>query len=269
MTARRMTLLCIACAFPFFATTSQAQNHTEYRSERGRILADAIAPEDSARPGETFFYKAARAQSKGNIPLAANMFRVAASWAYKPAQYNLGVMYFNGEGVPQDKALGMAWFALAAERSEDRDYAHARDLAYAEMTDEEFARANELWREMRETYADATALKRARTRWIQVRNSRTGSHLGAGTGPVLVGGRNQFGRAMGGGGPAPTESHYAFGVTGPGATDSSIAYRQLLESDNPYDVKFKQEKGTVTVEDLIPLGEGVQRPTRDRQFMST
>ena len=197
---------------------------------------------------------------------AGNMFRVAASWAYKPAQYNLGVMYFNGEGVPQDKALGMAWLALAAERSEDHDYARARDSAYAKMTDEEFAHANDLWREMRGTYGDATALKRARTRWIQVRNGRTGSHLGANTDPVLVGGRNKFGRNAAKG-SALTETHYGFGVTGPGAIDASIAYRQLLESDNPYDVKFKQKKGTVTVEDLIPLGDGIQRPTRYKQFM--
>jgi hypothetical protein len=267
MTVRRIAMLSLICAFPLLATTAQAQDFTDFRSDKSRMQGDGVAPEDSARPGESFFYKAARAESKGDTRFATNMFRVSASWAYKPAQYNLGVMYFNGEGVAQDKALGMAWLALAAERSEDRDYARARDSAYAQMSDEEFARANVLWREMRGTYSDAIALKRARNRWIQVRNGRTGSHLGANTGPVLVGGRNKFGRNTALGGSALTESHYGFGVTGPGAIDASIAYRQLLESDDPYDVKFKQEKGTVTVEDVIPIGDGVQRPPQRKQFL--
>ena len=30
------------------------------------------------------------------------------------AQYNLGVMYANGEGVPQDDAEAHTWFNLAA-----------------------------------------------------------------------------------------------------------------------------------------------------------
>ena len=267
MTTRHIVALCLSCSVLSFAMTAQAQDYIDYRSEQGRMQSEAIAPEDSARPGETFFYKGAHAELKGDTRFANDMFRIAASWAYKPAQYNLGVKYFKGEGVPQDKALGMAWLALAAERSEDEYFARARDLAYTQMTDEEFERANDLWREMRKTYGDATALKRARTRWIQVRNSRTGSHLGAGGAPVLVGGRSKFGRKPEG--KALTESHYGFGVTGAGAVDASVAYRQLLESDNPYDVKFKEAKGTVTVEDVIPLGDDIQRPTRHRQFMSS
>ncbi len=29
---------------------------------------------------------------------AVDRYQVAASWGYKPAQYNLGIIYFKGEG---------------------------------------------------------------------------------------------------------------------------------------------------------------------------
>ncbi len=66
---------------------------------------------------------------------------------------------------------------MAAER-DDKAYAAARDTAYTKMSGEEFERANVLWRDLRETYGDDTALKRAKTRWLQMRRAATGSHLG-------------------------------------------------------------------------------------------
>ena len=43
---------------------------------------------------------------------AIDMYETSASWAYKPAQYNLAVMYMNGEGIAVDKPRAMAWAAL-------------------------------------------------------------------------------------------------------------------------------------------------------------
>ena len=37
-------------------------------------------------------------------------------WGRADAQYNLAVMYANGQGVPQDYAEAVRWFRLAAER---------------------------------------------------------------------------------------------------------------------------------------------------------
>ena len=42
-------------------------------------------------------------------------------------------------------------------------------------------------------------------------------------------------------------------ILGGEGVDGSIAYRQLLESDNPYDPKFERRVGTATVEPLIPV----------------
>jgi TPR repeat protein len=35
---------------------------------------------------------------------------------YADAQYNLALMYNNGEGVPQDYALAVEWYRKAAEQ---------------------------------------------------------------------------------------------------------------------------------------------------------
>ena len=43
-------------------------------------------------------------------------YRRAAEQGHAPAQYNLGVMYYNGDGVPQDNVLAHVWANLAASR---------------------------------------------------------------------------------------------------------------------------------------------------------
>ena len=45
---------------------------------------------------------------------AEKWFRLAADQGYAPAQYNLGVMYTNGWGVPQNYDEATKWHALAA-----------------------------------------------------------------------------------------------------------------------------------------------------------
>ncbi len=227
----------------------------------------AVNPSDSARPGEAFFAKGVMAVKKDDYKHAIEMYKVAASWAYKPAQYNLGVIYSTGEGeIGVDKPLGLAWLALAAER-DDKDYIAARDLAYSKMTDEEYAKANELWRELRQTYGDEKALKRAKNRWRQARSEMTGSRVGGGTGPVHVGGRNTSGGNVVSNPDSPAEvkansnTHTAFGITGSGSVDGSIAFRDLRSTDNPYDPKLRPTpEGSVSVGDVIPVSDTVRRP---------
>ena len=223
------------------------------------------APPDSARPGEKFFSEGVTAVRKNDYKYAIDRYEAAASWAYKPAQYNLGVIYFTGAGgIPENHALGLAWLALAAERG-DKTYVAARDTAYTKTTDQEFAHANELWRDMKKTYGDKVALKRAETRWRQVRNSATGSHLGAGMGHLSVGGRDRSGVNVVNNPKNPTSTvantatQSAAGITGADAVDGSVAYRQMRESDNPYDVKFKEATGEVKVLDVIPIDASVLR----------
>ena len=204
-------------------------------------------PEADARPGEYYFLMGAEAFRKHDYTFAMQMYQVAASWAFKPAEYNLGVMYSRGQGVPVDMPRAMAWMALAAER-DDKHYVDAREAVYAELSPEQFAQANEIWRELKKTYGDEVALRRAKARWAEVKSNMTGSKVGSGATPLLVGMPNPGMRDPSGPkllvhpemqGPRSTTSAPGQAAGGD-AVDGSVAYRQLRESDNPYDPKFER-----------------------------
>ena len=47
---------------------------------------------------------------------AVRWYRLAAEQGYASGQYNLGLMYDLGEGVPEDDAEAVRWYRLAAEQ---------------------------------------------------------------------------------------------------------------------------------------------------------
>ncbi len=186
--------------------------------------------------------KPQNAMARENYGFAVQMYRVSASWAHKPAQYNLGVMLLQRRRACRWTAhLGMAWLALAAERDEDKDYACGARPRLQPDEPDEFDRANALWRDMRKTYGDDVPLKRATNRWIQVRRSgdRIASGRGNGTsccrGGRDVSGMNVNGQFKGEYLDAIRVRHHR-----PGAVDGSIAYSRLRSSDNPYGREIKR-----------------------------
>ena len=77
---------------------------------------------------------------------AVRLNRPLAEQGDANAQYNLGVLYDNGLGVPQDKVRAYMWFTLSA--SQGRDGAAAfRDLIARRMTPAQIAEAQKLARE--------------------------------------------------------------------------------------------------------------------------
>src|SRR5882724_2316745 len=142
-------------------------------------------PEADARPGEYYFRLGAHAFRTKDYNFAVQMYQVSAAWAYKPAEFNLAVMYARGQGVPVDLPRAMAWIALAAERNEQH-YLDAREAIYAEMSREQFDQANEIWRGLKTTYGDEVALRRAKARWAEVRANMTGSRVGSAAGNLTV-----------------------------------------------------------------------------------
>jgi len=127
------------------ATTETAPYDSEYAAAAREMGNGFNTPEADARPGEYYFLLAVHAFRKNDFAFAIQMYEVAAAWAYKPAEYNLAIMYARGQGIPVDLPRGMAWAALAAERNEKR-YVEAREAVYAEMTPEQFEEANAIWR---------------------------------------------------------------------------------------------------------------------------
>jgi TPR repeat protein len=49
---------------------------------------------------------------------ARQWYEKAAAQGQAKAQYNLGTLYFNGEGVPKDYQQSLRWFRLAADQGE-------------------------------------------------------------------------------------------------------------------------------------------------------
>ena len=229
-------------------------------NDLGRMQSSAFnTPEADGRPGEYFFILGAQATKQKDYAHAIKMYQVAASWAYKPAEYNLAVMYLNGQGTAVDLPRALAWMALAAERN-DPQYVKARDMINAHLTDAQFNQANVVMARLLSTYGDKVALARAETRWREVRAAQTGSRVGSAASPVQVGAiagdpnhmRSPYYDVSGG----SHISKVAFDVVGTHQTDGAFAYQQLRASNNPYDPKFEWQPGatgTVTVEPLTPV----------------
>lgn len=74
---------------------------------------------------------------------AMNWYHRAAEQGEARAQYNLGLMYANGQGVPQDYAEAYYWITLAASQG-NVHAVEARDYYAARMTPDQMARAKQL-----------------------------------------------------------------------------------------------------------------------------
>jgi TPR repeat protein len=69
------------------------------------------------------------ALERGDYKTAFQIFQPLAEQGDADAQYNLGVMYHNGEGVPRDYAEAVKWYRLAAEQG-DADAQHNLGVMY-------------------------------------------------------------------------------------------------------------------------------------------
>ena len=162
MKALSVLALSTALAVTAFAATA-AERPVPLPNQEAKV-ADSLQPcpggLERFLPGEYYFCAAARDFWSGHPGLARENLKDAARWASKPAQYALGVMYFNGDHAEKNRPLGLAWLALAAERH-DPAYEPGFISAYQHATPQELAQADAYWRDMKTTYADAVAAPRA------------------------------------------------------------------------------------------------------------
>lgn len=64
-----------------------------------------------------WFDSAVEHYQKGEYPAAFPLFKKVAEQGYASAQHNLGLMYYNGEGVARDTKQAAYWWQKAAEQS--------------------------------------------------------------------------------------------------------------------------------------------------------
>jgi hypothetical protein len=223
------------------ASARSAASYESGRSTGSRM--GFTGPESSARPGVYFFEKAVKAFENDQYAFAKEMYEVSASWAYKPAQYNLSVMYSRGQGVPVDLSRAAAWITLAAERGEPR-YINARDAIIINLDSEQVEKANRILEQLKPKYADEKALKKAKKRWRNVKRDVTGSRLGF-VGSAKIGGVGNSTVSAGNDMINPSD------IFGSRQNDASIEFRQLRDSGGPYEPSDRVMTGVVTVNDLI------------------
>ena len=220
-------------------------------------------PESDGRPGVKFYKQGMAAYHRGDIKHAIYMLKLAAYWAYAPAAYNLGVMYFQGEGgVPVDRPLGTAWMFIAAERGAP-DYISARHMLVTKLGYGERTKAYELLQQLQPKYGNKSAMQRAKAQWAFARSEKTGSRVGGTVGELYVGTSNapdfRGGNALATG--KATFLRAGWGYMPAGSMDGSVAYGQFLKSGNPYDPVFlKNRTGTATVGPLEPVDKSHAAP---------
>ena len=84
---------------------------------------------------------------------ALKWFRLAAEQGYARAQYNLGFMYYNGEGVPQDYVQAHMWWNLAASKGNENGRKN-RDIIAKKMTPVQITEAQRIAREWLEKHGE-------------------------------------------------------------------------------------------------------------------
>ncbi|MSO64409.1 MAG: sel1 repeat family protein [Alphaproteobacteria bacterium] len=70
------------------------------------VASFALATPSAAGP----FEDGVAAVNRGDFATALRLFRPLADQGFSAAQSDLGVMYENGQGVPQDDAEAVKWF---------------------------------------------------------------------------------------------------------------------------------------------------------------
>lgn len=88
------------------------------------LLSFAIAGNVYAETAEEKFDRAYQYTKQQNYQAAFSIFKELAEQGNAPSQFNLGVMYSEGQGVSQDYHQAFKWFQKAAEQ----DYVNAQIL---------------------------------------------------------------------------------------------------------------------------------------------
>jgi len=121
---------------------------------------------ESFFPGDYYACRAVYHLQRKHYGQFVEMLRESAYWANKNAQYELGLVYFNGDipGIPMNRPLGVAWLALAAERKKP-DFQQAYTTAYLQSSPQERVAAGDLWKTLLPKYGDKIAAPRAIRRY--------------------------------------------------------------------------------------------------------
>ena len=150
MNGRVLRTFAVLNALLFCLLTVSGQEPKVASSESLNSLRELAAKgEVSAQFNLGFMYANGQGVTQDYVE-AVRWYRKAADQEDAAAQYNLGIRYDNGQGVTQDYVLAHMWLNLSASNSSGDDRkrtAIARDAVAAKMTPAQIAEAQRLARE--------------------------------------------------------------------------------------------------------------------------
>lgn len=121
------------------------------------LLTLALVLSFSPTAGAQDLDKGLEAFKRADYATALREFRPLAKQGNAGAQFNIGFMYWTGEGVPQDQAEAEKWYRNAA----DQGYAKAQDFLgymyqHGEVVPQDYAEAEKWYRKAADQgYAEA------------------------------------------------------------------------------------------------------------------
>lgn len=103
----------------------------------------------------------------------------------KYAQYMIGYMHLTGAGVPEDPAVALAWYRLAAERGETV-LEVARDELQKSLSPEQVATADGLFAELKSELSDRVLIYALVQQDLEILRNSAGRGPSKGSGNMLV-----------------------------------------------------------------------------------
>ena len=115
------------------------------------LLSALIAGLLISSPAWAGFNEALAAWKRGDYAAALKEFKPLAAKGNTSAQYNLGVIYANGRGVPRNDKEAVKWYRLAAGNGNvEAQYALGLMYGHGRGVPQDFTKAVRLWKPIAE-----------------------------------------------------------------------------------------------------------------------
>ena len=108
------------------------------------------------------------AAKRGDFKTAYNLWLPLAEQGNAKAQYDLGVMYYKGEGVPQDYVLAHMWFNLSSSNGYKKSALINRNILEEKMSKQQIEKAQELARNWKPRVKKKSIFEQLRETWDKV-----------------------------------------------------------------------------------------------------
>ena len=127
-----------------FQDATDAYERKDYKEAHRLILLLAEQGHAKAQSNLGLLYRDGQGVPQ-DYKEAVRLFRLSAEQGVVEAQYNLGLMYEKGKGVSQDHALAHVWFNLSGSNG-NKDAIEVRNLLDKKMTPSQLENAQEMAR---------------------------------------------------------------------------------------------------------------------------